>query len=176
MRCIAAIRLFTPRSGSLITAPNRRQLETVHHFWTWFAHGPSSVEAVAWAAGRKDVLSAFFCLASINAYLLWILRKSRWLLLASLLLFACGLLAKVSVIMVPFVLLLIWFLTFLLNKSSVYATDVVTHYLDRLVPSHDEIPNSPYHLLLNQIKRRLVHEHGRVANPREILRRDVEAC
>lgn len=30
-------------TGPLITAPNRRQLETVHHFWTWFAHGPSSV-------------------------------------------------------------------------------------------------------------------------------------
>ncbi|HEX3612269.1 MAG TPA: hypothetical protein VHU88_11330 [Sporichthyaceae bacterium] len=29
-------------TGPVITDPDRRQLETVHHFWTWFAHGPSS--------------------------------------------------------------------------------------------------------------------------------------
>lgn len=29
-------------TGPLITSPDARQVDTVHHFWTWFAHGPSS--------------------------------------------------------------------------------------------------------------------------------------
>jgi membrane protein len=64
---------------------------------------------------------------------------------------AGGIAFNILLAAVPFVLLLIWFLTFLLNKSSAGATEVVTHYLDRLVPTHEERPDSPYHLLLSQI-------------------------
>src|SRR4051812_9477445 len=60
---------------------------------------------------------------------------------------AGGIAFNILLAAVPFVLLLIWFLTFLLNKSSAGATEVVTHYLDRLVPTHEERPDSPYHLL-----------------------------
>ena len=52
---------------------------------------------------------------------------------------------------VPFILLLIWFLTFLLNKSSAEANEVVINYLDRLLPTHDEAPGAPTHLLLSDV-------------------------
>ena len=29
-------------TGPLITTPDTRHVDTVHHFWTWFEHGPSS--------------------------------------------------------------------------------------------------------------------------------------
>ena len=64
---------------------------------------------------------------------------------------AGGIAFNILLAAVPFVLLLIWFLTFLLNKSSAGATEVVTQYLDRLVPAHEERPDSPYHMLLSQI-------------------------
>jgi membrane protein len=64
---------------------------------------------------------------------------------------AGGIAFNIMLAVVPFVLLLVWFLTYLLNKSSAGANEVVTHYLDRLLPTHDERPDAPTHLLLSQI-------------------------
>ncbi len=72
-----------------------------------FAVHPLQVEAVAWAAARKDVLSTFFFLSSIIGYLYARARVSRRLYWFSVGLFLLGLLAKVSVITLPLVLLLI---------------------------------------------------------------------
>jgi membrane protein len=64
---------------------------------------------------------------------------------------AGGIAFNILLAAVPFVLLIIWFLTFLLNKSSANANDVVTHYLDRLLPAHQESPDAPTHMLLTGI-------------------------
>ena len=64
---------------------------------------------------------------------------------------AGGIAFNILLAVVPFVLLLVWLLTYLLNKSSAGANEVVIHYLDRLLPAHQEMPDSPYHKLLSQI-------------------------
>ena len=64
---------------------------------------------------------------------------------------AGGISFNILLAIVPFILLLIWFLTYLLNKSSANANEVVIHYLDRLLPAHEEGPDAPVHLLLADI-------------------------
>ncbi|MEP7000901.1 MAG: YihY/virulence factor BrkB family protein [bacterium] len=64
---------------------------------------------------------------------------------------AGGIAFNILLAVVPFVLLLVWFLTYLLNQSSSGANDIVMHYLDRLVPAHQEAADSPYHKLLGDI-------------------------
>jgi len=78
-----------------------------------FAWHPLHVESVAWVAERKDVLSTFFELLSIHAYVsyaegsrLRTARRFAWLGLA-LFLFALGLMSKAMVATLPFVLLLL---------------------------------------------------------------------
>jgi hypothetical protein len=81
-----------------------------------FAWHPLHVESVAWAAERKDVLSAFFWMLSLIAYTRYAREGSKvqspkskvfygWSLLA----FACGLMSKPMVVTLPFVLLLLDF-------------------------------------------------------------------
>jgi membrane protein len=52
---------------------------------------------------------------------------------------------------VPFVLLLVWGLATLLNRSSADANEVVVRYLDRLLPSHVETPDAGTHKLISDI-------------------------
>jgi tetratricopeptide (TPR) repeat protein len=71
-----------------------------------FALHPVNVESVAWIAERKNVLSMFFFLLTLQAYG-WYARKpalGRYALV--LLLFASGLMSKPQVITLPFILLL----------------------------------------------------------------------
>ncbi|MCM2268217.1 MAG: tetratricopeptide repeat protein [Elusimicrobiales bacterium] len=69
-----------------------------------FGIHPAHVESVAWAAERKDVLYAFFYLASFCCYLL---RPGRaWAYPLSLLLFLGALLSKSMAVTLPLVLLL----------------------------------------------------------------------
>lgn len=72
-----------------------------------FAVHPLNTEAVAWASGRKDVLSAFFCLCSLLGYLRWRASKDKRWLLVSVTCFALGLLSKVNTILLPMLLLLL---------------------------------------------------------------------
>lgn len=71
-----------------------------------FALHPVNVESVAWAAERKNVLSMFFCLLAMQAYVAYRRqpRLSRYALVAVL--FAAGLLSKSQIITLPFLLLL----------------------------------------------------------------------
>lgn len=71
-----------------------------------FALHPLHIESVAWASERKDVLSAFFGLLSLLAYVRYVERPSigRYTLIALAL--ACGLMAKSMLVTWPFVLLL----------------------------------------------------------------------
>ncbi len=72
-----------------------------------FALHPAHVESVAWVSGRKDVLSMFFWLLTIAAYLRYVERPKVRMYLLTLLLFTFGLLAKTMVVTLPFVLLLL---------------------------------------------------------------------
>lgn len=72
----------------------------------WSVH-PLRVESVVWLASRKDVLSTFFFLASLNV---WIRAERTGGILCSLALLVLGGLAKSSVMVFPvFVLLVDWF-------------------------------------------------------------------
>ncbi|HVW66439.1 MAG TPA: tetratricopeptide repeat protein [Candidatus Peribacteraceae bacterium] len=72
-----------------------------------FALHPLQSEAVLWAAALKDVLSSFFFLLSLGLYLLWRRHMHASSYIWSIICFALGLFAKVSVVPLPFVLLLV---------------------------------------------------------------------
>jgi tetratricopeptide (TPR) repeat protein len=72
-----------------------------------FALHPLHVESVAWIAERKDVLSTFFWLLTMWAYVSYAKNpKLKWYLI-SLILFALGLMSKPMLVTLPFVLLLL---------------------------------------------------------------------
>lgn len=79
----------------------------------FFAWHPLRVESVAWAAERKDVLSAFFWMLTLLAYVRFVNLskiqnpKPKVFYALSLFLFACGLMSKPMVVTLPFVLLLL---------------------------------------------------------------------
>jgi len=72
-----------------------------------FAVHPLRAESVAWVSERKDVLSGFFFLLTIGAYVHHVGKPSRAGYVVMVLLFALGLLAKSMVATLPFVLLLL---------------------------------------------------------------------
>jgi tetratricopeptide (TPR) repeat protein len=74
-----------------------------------FAVHPVHVESVAWIAERKDVLSAFFWMWSLLAYVAYVEQRSTARYALLLLMFALGLMAKPMVVTLPFVLLLLDF-------------------------------------------------------------------
>ena len=72
-----------------------------------FALHPLHVESVAWVSERKDVLSTFFILLSLIAYISYAKKQViAWYLLA-LILFILGLLSKPMVVTFPFLLMLL---------------------------------------------------------------------
>lgn len=76
----------------------------------FFAVHPLRVESVAWITERRDVLSAFFCLLTVLAYLRMCEadgRARRHWLLVSLGTYALGLLSKSLIMSLPFVLLVL---------------------------------------------------------------------
>ncbi|MEJ2092422.1 MAG: tetratricopeptide repeat protein [Syntrophobacterales bacterium] len=72
-----------------------------------FALHPLHVESVAWVSERKDVLSAFFWIATMWAYAEYTFVPTIWRYLAVFVLFALGLMAKPMLVTLPFVLLLL---------------------------------------------------------------------
>ncbi|MCD4715804.1 MAG: tetratricopeptide repeat protein [Desulfobacterales bacterium] len=71
-----------------------------------FALHPLHVEPVAWVAGRKDVLSAFFWLLTMWAYIRYSSHPGFIRYLTVFTLFVLGLMAKPMAVTLPFVLLL----------------------------------------------------------------------
>ena len=75
-----------------------------------FALHPINVDVVAWASARKDVLSAFFGLLSLNSYIYYTQspseKNSKWLTV-SITTFALGLLSKVVIVLLPFFYLIL---------------------------------------------------------------------
>jgi tetratricopeptide (TPR) repeat protein len=73
-----------------------------------FAVHPLRVESVAWATERKDVLSGFFYVLTLAAYVSYTRRASSWpRYLTVIVAFAMGLMAKPSLVALPFLLLLL---------------------------------------------------------------------
>lgn len=72
-----------------------------------FAVHPLRVESVAWAAERKDVLSAFFGLAALCGYVNYARKPGYWGHVLVSVLFTCSLLAKPMLVTFPCVLLLL---------------------------------------------------------------------
>ncbi len=72
-----------------------------------FALHPAHVESVAWISERKDVLCAFFFLATLLAYA-WYVRRTSWNRYAWVVCgFACALMSKPMAVTLPFTLLLL---------------------------------------------------------------------
>lgn len=74
-----------------------------------FAVHPLHVESVAWAAERKDVLSAFFFMLTLLAYTAYVERRDWWRYSLVVAAFALGLMSKPMLVTLPFVLLLLDF-------------------------------------------------------------------
>jgi len=72
-----------------------------------FALHPLHVESVAWAAERKDVLSTFFWMLTMMAYVYYVKRPGTRRYLLVLVSFSLGLMAKPMLVTLPFVLLLL---------------------------------------------------------------------
>ena len=72
-----------------------------------FALHPLNVESVAWVAERKNVLSTFFWLLTIQAYMAYTARPRLAGYLLVVLIFLMGLMAKPMLVTLPFVLLLL---------------------------------------------------------------------
>ncbi len=74
-----------------------------------FALHPLHVESVVWIAERKDVLSTFFMLATLWAYVSYVEESGKGKYLLALSLFAFSLMSKSIVVTLPFLLLLLDF-------------------------------------------------------------------
>lgn len=80
---------------------------------------PLNTEAILWAAARKDLLSGLFFFLSIGWYLSYRRDGGRRWLLFSIVAFALGLLSKVSIILLPVILMLVdWY------QGRVFTRDV----------------------------------------------------
>ena len=92
----------------------------------FFAVHPLHVESVAWVSERKDVLSGFFWILTIGAYVRYVRRPSLHRYLVVLVSFVLGLLSKPMVVTLPFVLLLLdyWPLNRLTGSVTVFDRQV----------------------------------------------------
>ncbi|MGO9570945.1 MAG: tetratricopeptide repeat protein, partial [Desulfomonilaceae bacterium] len=111
--------------------PQRETISSESRFvaaWTaalFFGIHPLRVESVAWIAERKDVLSAFFYLATIITYLGYARvacaeQDKKWRYLLSVGAYLPAVLSKPMAVTLPFVLILIdYFPLYRLNKSNI---------------------------------------------------------
>lgn len=72
-----------------------------------FAIHPLNTETVIWASARKDLLATVFFLASIISYLIFRPSQKKAFYYGSIAAFALGLMAKVTIIGLPLILVLI---------------------------------------------------------------------
>ena len=74
-----------------------------------FALHPLHVESVAWVSERKDVLSTFFGMLTILAYIRYVKKRNFFRYFLVFILLSLGLMAKPMLVTLPFVLLLLDF-------------------------------------------------------------------
>jgi len=72
-----------------------------------FAWHPMHVESVAWISERKDVLSTFFALLALLAYVRFARENHRGSFWLTLIFLALGLMSKPMVVTLPFIMLLL---------------------------------------------------------------------
>ncbi|MCD4772810.1 MAG: tetratricopeptide repeat protein [Bacteroidales bacterium] len=115
-----------------------------------FALHPVNVESVAWVAERKNVLSTFFWMLTMLAYVHYTTRPSLYRYLLTLLFLMLGLMAKPMLVTLPFVLLLLdyWPLerlrhqspfNLILEKIPFFALSAVSVYISSLSVHRYEI-------------------------------------
>jgi tetratricopeptide (TPR) repeat protein len=97
-----------------------------------FALHPLHVESVAWVAERKDVLSTFFWLLTMSAYLRYVKRPGVGRYLLTLLVFVLGLMAKPMLVTLPFVLLLLDYWP--LERIKHFNRQVIYHLIWEKIP------------------------------------------
>ncbi len=95
---LLAFAVFRRLFGSVPAATFIAALYAVH---------PLHAEPVAWISGRKDLLCALFWLLCLGAYLRYSERPDTARFIAVVFLFALGLASKVTMMTIPFVLLLL---------------------------------------------------------------------
>jgi protein O-mannosyl-transferase len=83
-----------------------------------FSVHPLHTEAIAWASARKDVLSAFFFLLSVNFFLSYKKYDRQRFYSSSIVAFLLALLAKVVAAVLPGILLLIFYRTESINGKK----------------------------------------------------------
>jgi tetratricopeptide (TPR) repeat protein len=98
-----------------------------------FAIHPLRVESVAWVAERKDVLSAFFFMLTLGAYVGYVRRPPSMIRYGAVVLcFALGLLSKNMLVTMPFVLLLLDYWP--LNRLSGFSPPVLLRRVAEKIP------------------------------------------
>ncbi len=98
-----------------------------------FAIHPLRVESVAWVAERKDVLSAFFFMLTLAAYVGYMRRPSSKLRYGAVVLcFALGLLSKNMLVTTPFALLLLDYWP--LNRLSPVSSQILLRRVAEKIP------------------------------------------
>lgn len=111
-----------------------------------FGLHPMHVEAVAWVAQRKSVLSTFFWMAALLSYAWYAERPDRKRYLTTLILFLLGIAAKPMLVTFPFVLLLMdhWPLKRFKGRMGIYAAE-------EMARSGGKAANSWMHLVREKI-------------------------
>jgi len=98
-----------------------------------FAIHPLRAESVAWISERKDVLSAFFFMLTLGAYVRYVRRPPSMIRYGAVVLFfALGLLSKNMLVTVPFVLLLLDYWP--LNRLSEFSPRILLRRVAEKIP------------------------------------------
>jgi tetratricopeptide (TPR) repeat protein len=98
-----------------------------------FAIHPLRVESVVWVAERKDVLSAFFFMLTLGAYVRYVRRPRSMIRYGTVVgFFALGLLSKNMLVTLPFVLLLLDYWP--LNRFSSFTPKVLLRLVVEKIP------------------------------------------
>jgi tetratricopeptide (TPR) repeat protein len=108
-----------------------------------FALHPLHVESVAWIAERKDVLSTFFGLLSLLQYVRYALGAARRTLATSLLFLVASLLAKQTLVTLPFVFLLLDFWPLGRVKMGVVLRRWPVRPPDQDLTTSESLPETP---------------------------------
>jgi protein O-mannosyl-transferase len=103
-----------------------------------FGFHPLHVESVAWVTERKDVLSTFFLLNSLRAYIRYVAHPGSRRFLPVFVLFLMGIMAKPMVVTFPFALLLLDYWP--LNRWQFNGSDKKKTVSDIVLAIKEKIP------------------------------------